>query len=491
MLGKAAVRPVRSAAPRSAVDRSDCTLTRNSRGHQGRLERTGVTSPSPVGEPPSVVLYRAPAPTMLRTIAIEGLFGLYDHTIELREEPPLTIVAGPNGIGKTTLLRLTDALLRGSYRTLSEATFSRLAVTHNSGAVITAEPILHDADAFEVRLTLARSGARRHTTTIGFDPNLPALPPYIQRVGPDEFVDTRDGEELDQLTLFDRFGGEHEELSPPDWFDAADWATDFIETRRLDVLNDARLRRYPQRRPRRRRRAPIYDYLDAVAGDLERARAESARIRQARDRTLAQRLLTRAGRSTVNVDQLRERYAAAEQRASELTANGLLSESLEVLPREDMNPTEKRVLNLFLDDFEAKLVPLERQSARLNHLRSMIDRKFLNKTLEISSRDGLTFRTAPANDVVPAESLSSGEQHQLALVCRLLFTERDGAVVLIDEPELSLHVSWQHEMIADLTEIARLTDISFVLATHSTAIINGRWELVEELGPIDDRLARA
>ena len=44
---------------------------------------------------------------------------------------------------------------------------------------------------------------------------------------------------------------------------------------------------------------------------------------------------------------------------------------------------------------------------------------------------------------------------------------------------------WQHEMVEDLLEIAKVSDVSFVLATHSTAIINNRWDIVDELGPLD------
>jgi predicted ATP-binding protein involved in virulence len=49
----------------------------------------------------------------LREISITRLFGLYDHDLSLRADPPVTIVAGPNGIGKTTLLALTHAFLTG------------------------------------------------------------------------------------------------------------------------------------------------------------------------------------------------------------------------------------------------------------------------------------------------------------------------------------------------------------------------------------------
>ena len=47
----------------------------------------------------------------LREIAVDHLFDLYDHTVEIHSSPPVTFIAGPNGIGETTLLRLTHAML--------------------------------------------------------------------------------------------------------------------------------------------------------------------------------------------------------------------------------------------------------------------------------------------------------------------------------------------------------------------------------------------
>jgi len=40
--------------------------------------------------------------------------------------------------------------------------------------------------------------------------------------------------------------------------------------------------------------------------------------------------------------------------------------------------------------------------------------------------------------------LSSGEQQEVVMLYELLFCVQPGTLVLIDEPELSLHVVWQH-----------------------------------------------
>lgn len=63
----------------------------------------------------------------------------------------------------------------------------------------------------------------------------------------------------------------------------------------------------------------------------------------------------------------------------------------------------------------------------------------------------------------------------------MLFAAAPGSLVLIDEPEISLHAAWKHSFVDDVSRIARLNDLQVVLATHSTAIINGKWDLVREL----------
>lgn len=54
---------------------------------------------------------------------------------------------------------------------------------------------------------------------------------------------------------------------------------------------------------------------------------------------------------------------------------------------------------------------------------------------------------------------------------------------MIDEPEISLHVSWQMNFINDVQEIANLSGFHFIVATHSPQIINNWWSQAIQLGP--------
>jgi predicted ATP-binding protein involved in virulence len=77
--------------------------------------------------------------------------------------------------------------------------------------------------------------------------------------------------------------------------------------------------------------------------------------------------------------------------------------------------------------------------------------------------------------------LSSGEQHELVLLYELLFKVEPKSLVLIDEPELSLHVGWQVSFLKDLQEVIKLADLDILMATHSPDIIQDRWDLTVEL----------
>jgi hypothetical protein len=73
----------------------------------------------------------------------------------------------------------------------------------------------------------------------------------------------------------------------------------------------------------------------------------------------------------------------------------------------------------------------------------------------------------PDKKSLPLASLSSGEKQLLRLLveCRVA---GDG-VILIDEPELSMHVNWQHDLLQSMQMIN--PDAQIVVATHSPEIM--------------------
>lgn len=67
--------------------------------------------------------------------------------------------------------------------------------------------------------------------------------------------------------------------------------------------------------------------------------------------------------------------------------------------------------------------------------------------------------------------LSSGEQQLLTLALKLTAYAGDRTVILVDEPELSLHVSWQRAIPGMLEIVGSKMGCSMVVATHSPIIV--------------------
>lgn len=80
-------------------------------------------------------------------------------------------------------------------------------------------------------------------------------------------------------------------------------------------------------------------------------------------------------------------------------------------------------------------------------------------------------RSDGENRITPFSNLSSGEQNILILLIKLIDAAKEGKVILLDEPEISLHVKWQQALPSVLTEISAAFGASIVVATHSPILI--------------------
>lgn len=69
------------------------------------------------------------------------------------------------------------------------------------------------------------------------------------------------------------------------------------------------------------------------------------------------------------------------------------------------------------------------------------------------------------------DDLSDGEKQVLAKVLPLFFADMKGRVVLMDEPESSLHPAWQSYLLPVLRRCVELQECQFILTTHSPQII--------------------
>ena len=147
----------------------------------------------------------------------------------------------------------------------------------------------------------------------------------------------------------------------------------------------------------------------------------------------------------------------------------------------------ERLIEITVDDWRAMTETItgvaSSDDTRLALFTDIVNERFAQKSLTITPDRRLEFVTSFGGKLRP-EDLSSGERHVLLLLYRLLFVVRPDSLILVDEPELSLHIVWQQEFLKDIEKILDLVSLDILIATHSPQIIHDRWDLAVELkGP--------
>ena len=80
--------------------------------------------------------------------------------------------------------------------------------------------------------------------------------------------------------------------------------------------------------------------------------------------------------------------------------------------------------------------------------------------------------------------LSSGEKQMLAILLTVLVEDEQPYVLFMDEPEVSLHIEWQKQLIDLCLELN--PNVQIILTTHSPAVVMNGWvDAVTEVSDIE------
>jgi len=105
---------------------------------------------------------------------------------------------------------------------------------------------------------------------------------------------------------------------------------------------------------------------------------------------------------------------------------------------------------------------------------------FINKEIYINEKNILNVKMSNGT-ALPINRLSSGEKQMIIMTYLLLFRTKRNSLVIVDEPEISLHVAWQQKLGKTFKDISRLRNLQMLVATHSPQIIHDDWDDSVEL----------
>lgn len=225
----------------------------------------------------------------------------------------------------------------------------------------------------------------------------------------------------------------------------------------------------------------MVESIQTYSKELKQLIAESSqrsfRTSQELDSSYPSRLV--AETNVISEENYNKRYGALKAKQDKLQQNGLYEQQYSVL---SYSPSDSKALLVYLNDLEKKLGVFDPLLDKLELFRGILnERRFTHKRIEIDRERGFFFKTIKDRPLELSQ-LSSGEQHEVVLLYELIFNAQANVLVLIDEPEISLHVNWQKEFLNDLMTIIAIRNFQVIIATHSPTIINDRWDLVYTLG---------
>lgn len=426
---------------------------------------------------------KPPMEPLISCIDIEKLFGSFTYSLKANatlnpESGRLMLLYGENGSGKTTILNLLYHLLHpepyGGHRSyVGSIPFKTIRIHLFNGASVTAYRLKNvELGDYKIKITSQMGNIR-----------------WTWKSDRKHKGDSTDPEYLKLCSLMENFGLSFHFLR---------------DSRRVEGSS---IPSEQQRFSRRIRRASGQILIDeGIDEDQESILPEKQLINSIENAVhwFRQRALeaTNIGYTSVNTiykgiiksivkpsrspdnpieittEDLALKLSELEERNSSFARFGLtpeldLQEIVSTL--KGAMPNHLQLLNTvlvpYLDGHSARLEALQELQCVMSSFVSLLNGFYSHKRASLHIEEGLHIDTNSGQPLEPTK-LSSGEKQLLLLFCNAISSRREKTVLMIDEPEISLNVKWQRELIPALLTCMVGTNFQIILATHSVELLS-------------------
>lgn len=407
---------------------------------------------------------------------VEKLFGRFDYDLQLNKEG-LTILTGPNGFGKSTILKCIEALSKGVlgvsyYFTLD---FEKIEVILENYKII----IQNEKDKISIN-GIKFSKKQFENVIERLDRR-----PYMRRIDKDTWIDRRNGNYVSTNDYFKEIYSEDDEIL---YELNENGSSELVREMKkigsyigkIYFIREQRLitEKYNSRTEQRMVNV-INELPDKFRELVLRISNDYSRVANKLDSTYPNRLFS--NEEKINEEEYRQKMFIMNEKFEKLNKYDLsnMQKSEGVVFKEE----HAKALKIYFDDFDEKYKVYEDLINKLDMYTDIINSRLKFKNIKISRNEGIKIVDSENEEkTIPLNNLSSGEKQEIVLFYELIFESGNNELLLIDEPEISLHIAWQKMFMDDLLRIVKYKGINAIVATHSPQIINNHWERQIDLG---------
>jgi len=482
----------------------------------------------------------------LKKIEIYGLFGIYDYdNLEFKTDDGILIIYGLNGMGKTTILNTIQFFKNIQYKKLSNIKFKKIKfkfVSGNSaGKILITEITKLPVDNLKIEFFYLNEKEPFFSNIfkVGFNPkDIVMINSGIFEGEKGEIMESNtyeiDSEELilklesedtpiiikinkKYLDLLEKGQLDDDQLNDQNKKILEQFREGFksylITAKRLDIDDYKQIIAEEQRKSSIRRYqegiVPVIQDIKSIIAHkssilkekIQDALDNYTMISQTQEKDLVKRIIDSIDSPMeYSYDEVFNELEAIESIQEAYKTSGL--DTSEVSQKIDLLSPIKNSLNwsnnlqtqilyrilkeVIISDTKKKLEIFKELYQKISLFKEIVNDHLSKKLFKIDYKEGFTVINTITKDEINLELLSSGEKHLISLFFDLIFNIDPNTLVMIDEPEISLHVDWQVKFIKNLLRIKKsgikdLEKIKFILTTHSPQIIHNRWDLAVNL----------
>lgn len=195
------------------------------------------------------------------------------------------------------------------------------------------------------------------------------------------------------------------------------------------------------------------------------------------------------------LSQIQEKLGALEEVQADFPeiyselAGLIRAQTTQATPQHDV---VQRILSVYDNALQARLESQRSAFVRLETFQQSVNRFFSNKELVLNPQSGArhpkrrpAFIQLPGGRLRGFEILSSGERQVLSLLFAATHMTHTDGIVLIDEPELSLHIDWKRIILREMSKQAG--DRQIIACTHAPEVAADHRDQLIELVPTPRR----
>ena len=440
---------------------------------------------------------------VIKEFIIKELFGVYSYHIDFeRVGSNVCIIHALNGRGKTTILNLIQAIIKTDVDYLDSVPFKSIRVRLDNGAVIDVVKsnafvcMLNKTNEFyqNFAVTSSEQAPQEFYNWFGnmcfyingvYTPMLLICTPYrVNEMG----AILKASQIFDTRNLYNTILANLNRA----WY----W---YIEANRLTKKYENAQDAYPEFGSEPVIKPTIEVCQEDILLKMNEAKSNYAMTSEKYDQNfplqVMKKIIKADEKDILTKEEIEEQVAFLDDKRREYSEIGIISdppssslEELASLLSSEMNRETRIFLTQYIRNSFKKFKSYESIAEKMRLLKEYINShsEYADKEMEYDAKRGIVFKSRITGRDIPIEKLSSGELNNLILFYELIFVINKGWLVLIDEPEISLHVLWQRGVIDELLKICNRNGIQAIVATHSPDIADTHFKNLVSLKEDDD-----